>query len=948
MKKLILSIAIILAVLSVQAQASWKYTPKVQSDSMNVYTYFKLNNEVVKFISPSNGQFLVRKLVSGKNIWTNETVNALGYDSIRFDVLDGYLRGYRSGVTNAASTTNLNGRFTIIQTFQDSIAALRALIPTDFMLKSIYDPGNVGGQIVNTATAQTLSNKTLTLPVIANYSNANHDHSTTVQGGLINSDNIVQGTVNLFSPFTESGGNIILPGGYLGIGKTPTAEVDILGTAKATTLDATNLILNGSSLTSVQLGTSDNNKIATKGYVDDQIIASSAYNDEAAQDAVGTILDNGTIGDVVFTYTDLTPKISADVEDDSHAHTGTTISGLAVADFTSPNISNWTNDANYVGSSFALTGDLTGTIASPAIASGVIVNADINAIAAIDASKIGAGLVSSTEYGYVDGVTSAIQTQLDGKVDENTAIAPSTKTKITYDAKGLVTAGANATAADIVNTPAGNIAGANVQLALNELDTEKIQTTYLDTDVTLAANSDTKIATQKATKTYTDAKVSDVVYGSGWDGVTTIAPSKNTVYDKVNSIERIDYSPASMAINKGTLIQGTVSNVTALGGSDLIVQEASGADPLRVTFTFTGVARMTSFSFYGHYEGDADDIVNVEIYNPTALTWHLLGQFSTHTSHNWYSVNIFSPTSYISSGSVQIRFNHTQTGNTLHTIKLDYINVNYGGAGGGSTVGASSVEFIPAGTIAATNVQAAIMELDDEFTPYGDHSALDSLEWTASAHTGTPNTYAAFDALGNATTATASPSYNTSLIYNPINKVISLIDGGGTVSDTLQHTITSHSDVYIPSTPATGTIMNYAGSFYTMSTATELGLLTESTDTLFTTIALSDETTALTAGTAVRTFRMPVACTITKVRANVNTAATGATIIVDINEGGVSILSTKLSIDVSETTSKTAATPYVISDSAIADDAEITVDIDQVGSTIAGKGLKLIIYYIKN
>ena len=35
------------------------------------------------------------------------------------------------------------------------------------------------------------------------------------------------------------------------------------------------------------------------------------------------------------------------VADDSHAHTGTTISGLAVADFTSPNISNWTNDASY-------------------------------------------------------------------------------------------------------------------------------------------------------------------------------------------------------------------------------------------------------------------------------------------------------------------------------------------------------------------------------------------------------------------------------------------------------------------------------------------------------------------------------------------------------------------------------------------------------------------------
>jgi hypothetical protein len=34
---------------------------------------------------------------------------------------------------------------------------------------------------------------------------------------------------------------------------------------------------------------------------------------------------------------------------------------------------------------------------------------------AIDAAKIGAGAVSSTEFGYLDGVTSAIQTQLDAK-----------------------------------------------------------------------------------------------------------------------------------------------------------------------------------------------------------------------------------------------------------------------------------------------------------------------------------------------------------------------------------------------------------------------------------------------------------------------------------------------------------------------------------------------------
>lgn len=105
--------------------------------------------------------------------------------------------------------------------------------------------------------------------------------------------------------------------------------------------------------------------------------------------------------------------------------------------------------------------------------------------------------------------------------------------------------------------------------------------------------------------------------------------------------------------------------------------------------------------------------------------------------------------------------------------------------------------------------------------------------------------------------------------------------------------------------------------------------------------ACSDETTALTTGAAKVTFRLPYAMTLTEVRASVGTAPTGATLTVDVNESGSSILSTKLTIDAGEKTSTTAATPPVISDSSLADDAEITVDVDQIGSGTAGAGLKV-------
>lgn len=106
-------------------------------------------------------------------------------------------------------------------------------------------------------------------------------------------------------------------------------------------------------------------------------------------------------------------------------------------------------------------------------------------------------------------------------------------------------------------------------------------------------------------------------------------------------------------------------------------------------------------------------------------------------------------------------------------------------------------------------------------------------------------------------------------------------------------------------------------------------------------VACSDETTALTTGTAKVTFRMPYAMTVTAVRASLSTAqASGSIFTVDINEAGASILSTKLTIDNTEKTSTTAATPAVISDNLLIDDAEITIDIDQIGDGTA-KGLKV-------
>lgn len=112
-------------------------------------------------------------------------------------------------------------------------------------------------------------------------------------------------------------------------------------------------------------------------------------------------------------------------------------------------------------------------------------------------------------------------------------------------------------ASSIVNTPAGNIAATDVQAAINELDTEKSAVGHThtlsnitdagtaaalasDTDGTLAANSDVKVATQKATKTYADTQdaatlAASVILAPSTSGRNKITPSTDTFALKIQA-----------------------------------------------------------------------------------------------------------------------------------------------------------------------------------------------------------------------------------------------------------------------------------------------------------------------------------------------------------------------------------------------------------------------------
>jgi hypothetical protein len=107
-------------------------------------------------------------------------------------------------------------------------------------------------------------------------------------------------------------------------------------------------------------------------------------------------------------------------------------------------------------------------------------------------------------------------------------------------------------------------------------------------------------------------------------------------------------------------------------------------------------------------------------------------------------------------------------------------------------------------------------------------------------------------------------------------------------------------------------------------------------------VAVGDETTDTAVADDIVTFQFPFAFTLTEVRATVNTAPVGAAMTVDIElNSTTSIFSTLLTIDAGEKTSTSAATPAVINDSTMDDGAVVNINVDVVGSSTAGNGLKI-------
>ena len=346
------------------------------------------------------------------------------------------------------------------------------------------------------STAQTLTNKTLTSPVINTPTGI-----TKSDVGLANVDNTTDAGKPI-STATQTALDLKLASATAATTYAPLASPTFTGTVTLPSGTVTSTMIADGTIADADINASAaialsklaTDPLARANHTGSQAASTISDFNEAAQDAIGNAVGTG------LSYNDTTGAVSVTTNTYDAYGSASTVAG---------NLSTHESDTTTHGT----TGNIVGTSDTQTLTNKTLTSPKINEDVAVTAT--------ATELNYVDGVTSAIQTQLDGKVDESL-----------FDTKGdILVASAD-------NTPAKLAAGTNgYLLTANSAATNGVEWAAAPVSLPSQTGNSGKYLTTDGTDATWGTLVVPIVTGTDTVTGNTVETVDTTALSAFTSIE---------------------------------------------------------------------------------------------------------------------------------------------------------------------------------------------------------------------------------------------------------------------------------------------------------------------------------------------------------------------------------------------------------------------------
>jgi len=328
------------------------------------------------------------------------------------------------------------------------------------------------------------------------------------------------------------------------------------------------------------------------------------------------------------------------------------------------------------------TSDATKNSAIATLTNKTLTSPVINTPTGIVKGDVGLGNVDNTSDANKP-ISTATQTALDGKVDENTSIIGATKTKITYDAKGLVTSGADATTADIADsTNKRYVTDANLTVINN---TSNVNTG--DQDLTPYFNKSVD-----DTDDITEGAINKFATASEKTKVGFISVTQSVDLDTIESDTIANNAKVTNATHTGEMTGATVlsadktiitnkAHVAAAVGDSLLISDLSDSGNLKETTIQdilnlvpagpTYITGTAVIDFGNENDCAVTTVSNASITNTGLKSCSFVPQDTTATSLDDFSLNgvSFSIENIVDNTSFDVRGTAVNNASNNYTIK---------------------------------------------------------------------------------------------------------------------------------------------------------------------------------------------------------------------------------------------------------------------------------------